>query len=207
MTPEQVRALLALDLSAWWRAYVTVGVMLGLRPGELAGLLWENVDLDVGVLRIRQSLKRVAGPGPARLEYGGLKTQQSKRALRIPAPVRSALAALRREQAAGRLRLGAGYADSGLVFAGPAGQPRWPQGIRGEFRALCGAAGIGMWQLRELRHTFVSQMSAAAVDVEVIADHVGHINSNVTQAVYRHQLGDEVGEAAAVFNSLYGATS
>jgi integrase len=108
-----------------------------------------------------------------------------------------ALAALRREQAAGRLRLGAGYTGSGLVFAGPAG----------EFRALCGAAGIGMWQLRELRHTFVSQMSAAGVDVEVIADHVGHINSNITRAVYRHQLGDEIGEAAAVFDSLYGATS
>jgi integrase len=208
MTPQQVRALLALDLTAWWRAYITVGVMLGLRPGELAGLQWENVDLDAGVMRVRQSLKRVTGPGPARLEYGGLKTQQSKRALRMPAPVRSALAALRREQAAGRLRLGAGYTGSGaLVFAGPAGQPRWPQAIRGEFRALCAGAAIGMWQLRELRHTFVSQMSAAGVDVEVIADHVGHINSNITRAVYRHQLRDEVGEAAAVFDSLYGATS
>jgi integrase len=93
------------------------------------------------------------------------------------------------------------------VFAGPAGQPRWPQAIRGEFRALCAGAAIGMWQLRELRHTFVSQMSAAGVDVEVIADHVGHINSNITRAVYRHQLRDEVGEAAAVFDSLYGATS
>jgi integrase len=207
MTPQQVRALLALDLPAWWRAYITVGVMLGLRPGELAGLQWENVDLDAGVLRVRQSLKRVTGPGKARLEYGGLKTRQSKRALRMPGPVRSALTALRREQAAGRLRLGSGYTGSGLVFAGPAGRPQWPQAIRGEFRALCETAGIGMWQLRELRHTFVSQMSAAGVDVEVIADHVGHINSNITRAVYRHQLGDEIGEAAAVFDSLYGATS
>ncbi|MGN6174905.1 MAG: hypothetical protein ACTHPS_18465 [Streptosporangiaceae bacterium] len=37
--------------------------------------------------------------------------------------------------------------------------------------------------------------------------HVGHINSNITRAVYRHQLGDEIGEATAVFDSLDGATS
>lgn len=130
-----------------------------IRPGPHSCPFWQ----------VRQSLKRVTGPGKVRLEYG-LKKRQSKRTLRKPAQVRSALAALRREQAAGRLRLGEFYTASGLVFAGPAGRPRWPQAIRGEFRALCGAAGIGMWQLRELRHTFVSQMSAAGVDVEVTAD-------------------------------------
>lgn len=209
MSLEQVGALLTLDgLGGWWRAYIATGVMLGLRPGELAGLRWEDVDLDAGLLRVRHSLKRAIENGTHRLEVGDLKTQQSRRTLRMPAPARSALAAWRREQAAARLRLGAAYTDHGLVFAGESGQPRWPQVVRGEFGQLCERAGIGSrWQLRELRHTFVSQMSAAGVDLEVIADHVGHVNSNVTRGVYRHQLADEVGAAAAVFDKLYGATS
>jgi integrase len=112
-----------------------------------------------------------------------------------------------REQAADRLRLGEHYTDSGLVFADNAGRPMWPESVRRQFRALCARAGVGRWQLRELRHTFVSQMSAAGVDLEVIADHVGHVNSNVTRGTYRHLLADEIGTAAVVFDRLYGASS
>ncbi len=94
------------------------------------------------------------------------------------------------------------------MFCDSAGRPVWPETLRRGFKALCGQAGIGEdWTLRELRHTFVSQMSQAGVDVEVIADHVGHVNSNVTRAVYRKQLADEVATAAVVFDALYGETS
>jgi len=172
-------------------------------PGELLGLRWEDVDLDTGVLRVRQSLKRSSGG----LVPGALKNEHSRRTLRMPAPVRAALAALKREQAGDRLRLGEHHAGSGLVLADSAGRPVWPQIAQRGFQALCEQAGIGRWQLRELRHTFVSQMSAAGVDVEVIADHVGHVNSTVTREVYSHQLADEVGTAAVVFDGLYGAGS
>jgi site-specific recombinase XerD len=139
---------------------------------------------------------------------GALKTEQSKRTLRMPARVRSALAALKREQAAERLRLGIHYTDAGLVFADNAGRPVWPETLRRGFRALCKQAGIGEdWQARELRHTFVSQMSQAGVDLEVIADAVGHIDSTVTRSVDRHQLADQVATAAVVFDALYGEPS
>jgi integrase len=58
-----------------------------------------------------------------------------------------------------------------------------------------------------LRHTFVSQLSQAGENLETIADLVGHVNSNVTRAVYRHQLAEEIGTAAQVFDRLYGASS
>jgi integrase len=95
LTLEQVGALLALDLSPWWRAFITVGVMTGLRPGELLGLRWEDTDLDTGLLRVRQALKRgTDGKGRAGLTPGELKTAQSRRTLRMPAPARSALKVL-----------------------------------------------------------------------------------------------------------------
>src|SRR6266576_3604172 len=48
-TREQITALM--DAAAgdpWWRAYVAVAITLGLRPGELLGLRWEDVDLKPG---------------------------------------------------------------------------------------------------------------------------------------------------------------
>src|SRR5258708_2780158 len=69
MKPDQVTALLGLKLDAWWRAFITSAIMLGLRPGELLGLCWEDVDLDGGVIRVRHSLKKVDGvPMPADLK-------------------------------------------------------------------------------------------------------------------------------------------
>jgi integrase len=203
MTDKQVGKLLALDLTPWWRGFVVTGVMLGLRPGELLGLRWEDIDFEAGVLRVRQSLKRDSGG----LAPGGLKTARSRRTLLMPAPVRTALTALKREQAGDRLRLGEHYAGSGLVLADSAGRPVWPQIAQRGFQKLCGQAGIGRWQLREMRHTFVSQLSEAGVDVEEIADACGHTNSNVTRGTYRHQLADVVAAPAMVFDTKYGASS
>jgi integrase len=208
MSLEQVGALLRLSLTPWWRAFITAAVMTGLRPGELLGLRWEDVDLKARVLRVRQTLQQRRDPERIGLVAAPLKTERSRRTLRMPAPVCSALLVLRRHQSADRLRLGEFYTDSGLVFANSAGLPRWPQAVRREFRRLCELADMGSaWTLHEMRHTFVSQLSHAGVGIEDIADLVGHATSRTTEVVYRHQLADQLGTAAEVFDGLYGKTS
>ena len=127
MTREQAATLLRCDLTAWWRAYITTGLMLGPRPGELLQLTWANISFADGTLKIR----------------GHLKTESSRRTLEMPAAVRLALSALRRQQAADRLRLGEFYADTGLVFCDDARRARDPQAGGKQFRRLCVAAGIG----------------------------------------------------------------
>lgn len=197
MTLDQVRALLRVDLTPFWRAYITVGAMCGLRPGELLDLRWQDVDFDAGVVRVRK--------GRA---HAGLKTAQSRRTLVMPAAVAGALRALKAEQAAAKLRLGRLYADSGAVFAGEAGQPRPRRGVETGFQRQCERAGLGAgWQPRELRHTFVSVLSDAGIDIEAIADAAGHINSNVTRTVYRHQIADKVAVAAAEMDRIFGTGS
>ncbi len=205
LTEAQVHALLALKLSPWWRAFIVTAVMTGLRPGELLGLRWEDIDFEAGVIRVRVSLKRIRTNAGYELALRELKTERSKRTLTMAIPVRGVLNALRRVQAADRLKLGAAYVDRGLVFCGPAGHPRHNQGVRDYYRRLCLRAGIGGdWQLRETRHTFISQLSDSGVDIERIADAAGHINSNVTRTVYRQQLADEISSAAAAMDERYG---
>ena len=206
LTEAQVRALLALKLPAWWRAFIVTAVMTGLRPGELLGLRWEDVDFGADVIRVRFSLKRIRTEAGYKLELRELKTERSKRTMTMARPVRGVLTALRRGQAADRLRLGEAYEDHGLVFCGPAGRPVHNQGVRDHYRRLCIRAGVGAdWQLRETRHTFISQLSDSGVDIEKIADAAGHVNSNITRTVYRHQLADEVAEAAEAMDRRYGS--
>jgi integrase len=61
MTLAQVGQLLGSGLDPWWRAYVIVGVMCGLRPGELLGLRWQDVDFAEKVIRVRHALTEQDG--------------------------------------------------------------------------------------------------------------------------------------------------
>lgn len=210
MTVAQVEALLSASarISPWLRAYVYAGIMTGLRPGELLGLRWEDIDTAEGVIRVRMSVKLVTRPGATkRPSVEDLKTDRSKRTLVMPAPVAAMLSALRRDQAAIRLRSGGAYADQGLVFPAGDGRPCWPEVARSRFQVLCRRAGLGDdWHPHEMRHSFVSILSDAGVDIDQIADAAGHINSNVTKVVYRHVLADKLATAAAVMDATFRAS-
>lgn len=210
MTVAQAGALLSASagMSPWLRAYVYTGIMCGLRPGELLGLRWEDVDAAAGVIRVRKSIKLVTPPGGTkRPSVEDLKTERSRRTMVMPAAVAAMLAALRRDQAAARLRSGGRLADHGLVFPGGDGRPCWPEVARSRFQALCRQAGLGDdWHPHEQRHTFVSVLSDAGVDIDRIADAAGHINSNVTKTVYRHVLADKLSTAAAVMDATFRAS-
>jgi integrase len=210
MTVAQVEALLSAsaDIGPWLRAYIYTGIMCGLRPGELLGLRWADIDTAEGVIRVRKSVKMAEQPdGRKRPAIEDLKTQRSRRTMVAPTAVASMLAALRRDQAATRLRTGAAYADHGLMFPGGDGRPCWPETARRRFGALCKKAGLGEdWHPHEQRHTFVSVLSDAGVDIDQIADAAGHINSNVTKVVYRHVLADKLATAAAVMDARFRAS-
>lgn len=210
MTVAQAGALLSAsaEISPWLRGYVYTGIMCGLRPGELLGLRWQDVDFGDQVIRVRTSVKLVTPPGGTkRPSVEDLKTDRSRRTLVMPAAVAAMLGALRRDQAAARLRSGGQLADNGLVFPAAGGRPCWPEVARARFQALCKRTGLGGdWHPHEMRHSFVSILSDSGVDIDKIADAAGHINSNVTKTVYRHVLADKVATAAAVMDATFRAS-
>ncbi|GAA2772450.1 tyrosine-type recombinase/integrase [Nonomuraea dietziae] len=75
------------------------------------------------------------------------------------------------------------------VFCRQDGTPldRWQ--VRREFQKIAMLAELGEdWSPRELRHSFVSILSAHDVPVEDISDLVGHVSTHVTETVYRHEI-------------------
>ena len=150
------------------------------------------------MIQVRRSLKR----GADELALGSLKTESSKRTLAMPDAVRSALATLRKEQAADRLRLGPHDQDRhDLVFRDDAGRPVSRQRMNKRFKEVLAAAGLDPdRQPRETRHSFVSIASDSGVSIEDIADAAGHVNPNITRAVYRHQISDTVTRAPAALD-------
>lgn len=204
MTVAQIEQPLRAELSPWWRAYLYAGIMCGLRPGELLGLRWEHVNTIAGIIRVRKSVKIHEGDGHSRPVLEDLKTERSRRTLALPAAVAPMLTALRKDHAAGRLAAGPSYTDHGLVFARADGSPCCPGTVRANFKRICQRAGPGDdWHPHEQRHSFVSILSDAAVDIDQIADAAGHINAAVTRSVYRHVLADKLAIAARVMDATF----
>ena len=90
--------------------------------------------------------------------------------------------------------------------------PRWPGGLhpwRTGLRMVGGrAAAAGRepkdWTPHELRHSFMSLLSDAAVSVEMISQLVGHRDTSVTEIVYRHQIRPVIQTGATVMDELFG---
>jgi integrase len=183
-------------------ALVVTGVALGLRPGELLGLSWRDVDLEAGVVHLRQQLKREDN----RPVLGELKTAKSRRSLRCPPVVVEALRRRRDLQRDERAAAGPEWVDEWdpeqLVFTTATGRPIDASNLRRYFRQACKRAGIGRWTPYEMRHSAASLMSAAGVPLEHVADVLGHDSTRMAALVYRHVLAPTVEAGAAPMQAL-----
>jgi integrase len=151
-TPQQLRAFLAHvrhdRLYALWLLVATTGM----RPAELAGLRWVDVDLDAA----RLSPRRPRVVVNYLVHESEPKTRMGKRSL---APDPATLAALREHQARqeqDRAAVGSAWMDSGLVFTRPDGSPIHSDLITDWFRRLARAVGLPPIRLHDVRHSYAT---------------------------------------------------
>ena len=77
--------------------------------------------------------------------------------------------------------------------------------VNHSFRRITVKAGLGEeWAPREMRHTFVSVLSASGVAVESIALLAGHDRTATTELVYRHEIRPALTQGAEVMDKIFG---
>lgn len=197
LTPEQAAKLLAVAPSDRLGITVELGLYLGLRPGEVLGLQWGDIDFDQRTLRVRRSLKREQN----KLRFGEPKTPGSRRILAMPDPLVTALQRHRNQQEADRERADDMWSEFDLVVTTEVGTPVNPSNARRTLDHLCSETGIGHWNPNALRHSFASLLSLRGAPMEEVADAMGHVDTRMTSRVYRHNLKSVVDVAAVHFNS------
>jgi len=188
LTVRQARRLLEVAGGHRLGDLVTVSLLLGLRPGEAAGLTWDNVITESSrpTVTVAASLRRTP---LGTMVLAPPKTRTSRRTLEIPPPVVGALKAQRRLQTAERVALGSRWHnDLGLVFTSENGTPLDPSNVRRTLAAMATEAGLGHVHPHMLRHAAASILSAAGVPIEEISDTLGHRSVTVTAEIYRHPI-------------------
>jgi len=211
LTLEQTVALMAAAKGTTLEAYIVVSLLSGVRTEEARALRWDHVVAWVG-----EQWRPVHEAGfdhdqvvvfmwRAERAGGDTKTPKSRRTLALPRKCVEALREHRARQAKDRLSAGPLWKDHGMVFASALGTPLDDHNVRRQFRVITEAAGLGKtWVPRELRHTFVSLLSAHGVPVEAIALLAGHNQTATTEMVYRHQIVPALTRGAEVMDQMFG---
>ena len=192
LSVEESRRVLAAAATTLHPARWSIALSLGLRQGEALGLLWSDLDLDEGVLRIRRSVQRHTwrhgcdvvdgqrtcghkrGAECEQRTGGGLilvepKTKASKRSIVLPQPLVDQLRAHR--AAVNRRRLAAGeHWDSthDLVFPAASGGLVDPARDNAEWNRLIETAGVRDVRLHDARHTAATLLLLQNVDIRTV---------------------------------------
>lgn len=182
-------------------ALFAVGVALGLRRGELLGLRWSDVDLERGVLNVRQTAQRLEGVG---LVFGPPKSSRSWRTIPLPASSMRILREHRSRQVAEKLALGPAWEDHGLVFTSTVGTVVEPRNLARLFNRLTAEAGVRRIRVHDLRHTCASLLLAQGVPPRVVMDVLGHSQLSITMDLYSHVMPTALREAADAMDRALG---
>lgn len=175
---------------------IVLSLLTGIRTEEVRALRRDRVHLNASPphIEVWRSVRAT----------GDTKTEKSRRTLALPTLVVQRLLEHRVRQNEIRLK-SPRWSDEELVFPTGVGTEMNANNATRDFRgALRLVPGIDPeeWTPRELRHSFVSVLSASGVSVEQIADLVGHRGTRTTELVYRHQLKPVIQTGATVMDAL-----
>jgi integrase len=213
-TADEIKLLLeraAGDL----RPLIHTAILTGMRPSEIRGLMWDNVDFKEGAIRVRQRADRLGHIGRPKSKAG-----------RRDIPVGPALLALLREWRLKCPRKDKGKKGEddpgvlGLVFPDAAGDVEDHTTIYRRFGALQVACGIALprlgddgkplvdeagkplvrqkYGLHAMRHACASLIIAQGWAPKRVQVFMGHASIKLTFDVYGHLFKDAEGDQKAM---------
>ncbi len=191
LTPEHIAKLVAAakeDLEHG--LYYAFPFLAGTRPSEQLGLLWETVDFERNVIRIRRIQER-----------DGTLTEMTKtEAGTRDIPMSATLREMLLEWRVRCPRLGK---ELHRVFPGPGRLQEWPkpriggggpllyQNYRKRYWAPAfKRLGLPYVTPHSARHSFISTLQAQGIEVGLVAQIAGHANPTVTLGHYTQAVRD-----------------
>jgi integrase len=201
LSPDQARDLLAHINGHRLEALITLALSTGLRQGEALGLRWQDIDLELGSIRVVHALQRLPGGGLALVEP---KTTRSRRTITLPAVTLEVLREQRKRQAAARLFAGSRWQDGDFVFTTADGLPLDGDNVTRDFQTALRKAGLPRMRFHDLRHSAATLLLVQGVPARVVMDVLGHSQISVTLNTYSHVPSVLTREAASAMDRALG---
>lgn len=184
-----------------WRMMITLALTTGLRRGELLALEWKHIDLENGVLDVKQSLSYANGQHIIKEP----KTANSVRRVTLPPSLISELKSYSLHCRKERLALGDAWqgGEHFFLFSATSGKPLYHTVPGTWLRRFIKRNNLPQIRFHDLRHTSATLLINQGVHAKTIAARLGHADIRTTMNIYGHALQAADQAAADKFESLF----
>ena len=161
---------------------VYLGLFLGLRRSEAVGLRWKDVDMENGIVHIRNTVVRFTTVS----ELEKTKSKASKRDLFMPNALKEYLQTVWDRQEAERKLVGRTYSDCEHICQWPDGTVFKPEYVSHRFTKLLERNDLPKIRFHDLRHTAGSILINSGHTVKQVQEFLGHEKASTTLDIYTH---------------------
>jgi integrase len=172
-----------------WRTLLIVAVFSGLRSSELTALSWGAIDLDAGILEVRQRVDRFGA-------VGSPKSRSGRRSVPLATMAINALRTWKSLCPASPLNLVFPSAAGGILSNKSIHTIFWDKLQR--LLHLVDDQGGLKFRLHDLRHASASLFIAAGMNAKRVSAVMGHANIQTTFDIYAHLFDDPEGDRQAL---------
>jgi len=184
-----------------FQVFIHLAIVTGGRRGELAGLKWENINLNNGNILIKQSNYKLVGE---KTKSKSPKTKKSIREIAIPPYLIDLLKRYHSEQKKDMYMLGTKWIDEDWLFTQWNGAAMHPHTPTRQFTKFLKKHNIPHRKLHALRHTSATLLLSSGTNIKTVASRLGHTQLSTTNR-YVHALRDADEAAAQTFENLINA--
>ncbi len=180
---EQSRRFLEAIQGERFEALFILAISTGMRQGELLGLTWENIDLERGVLYVKNNLQWI----DSKPLMQDPKTAKSRRMIFIGPLARAALLAHRERQHIQRDAMTWEQQKWNLLFTNLKGGPMHPSTlVHQHYEVVLKRATLPKIRFHDLRHTAATLLLEAGINPKVVSEMLGHSSVSITLSLYSH---------------------
>lgn len=173
-----------------WQVLVRFLIDTGVRVGECTGLLWNNVNLETGTVKIDGSLTYSPNKGVFR----GPTKNGKAREFKVDSDIISMLKVLKAQQEHS--------IQSEYVFTqSRSANPIHPQSPLRFLKRLGKKCGIENLHPHMLRHSFASIAITNGADIASVSEKLGHSDKAVTLRMYTHATPESIDAASEAFRN------
>ena len=171
---------------------IVLGVLCGLRRGEIAALRWRQVDLANAQISVIESAEQTS----AGVRYKPPKSGRARTVAMSPVVVEK-LRAHKLRQAEELLKLGVRTTDATFLYTREDGEPVQPRTLTQAWRSMMVTSDMKRIRFHDLRHAHATHMLASGVHPKVASERLGHSRIGITLDLYSHVLPGMQEDAAA----------
>lgn len=209
LNKEEIRVFLERASENNWYLEILLGLFMGLRKGEIAGLKYNDFDFTQKTVTISRQVTSnpIVSKGQGKIsEYQVIekppKTPNSYRTLRVPDTIMDELTVRKAQNDFNKERLGDAYIDKDYVSCNENGLPHATASFNTALTKLCRRSGLPHLTVHSLRHMYASILIEQGVPLVKISALLGHSSINTTFEYYC-EIMDETEKIRGFLNNNF----